>query len=271
MALISIIIPCYNDGVYLEDAFNSIQFHNYGDMFECIIIDDGSTDDFTIRKIDELQLKGCIIIHQENNGLAEARNAGIKISSGKYILPLDSDNKIIPEVFLEMANIMDHDNSIDVVYTDAQYFGLKEGSWNIGPYDGLKLLNDNYIDACALIRKSTILDLGMYDQNMPSMGNEDWELWLNFFLNNKKIIYLRKTGYYYRVKSDSMLLTLTGPNFNKNKQYIYKKYYSLISAKVNSLKIDKENLENQRQSLRVYFKKNKLKTIFKLFLGKEII
>lgn len=271
MALISIVIPCLNDGIYLDEAFSSIQVHNYKDIFECIIIDDGSTNEFTIKKIHELQLKGCIVIRQENKGLAEARNAGIKISNGKYILPLDSDNKIVPEIFLECLKIMENDDCIDMIYTDAQYFGLKVGKWNIGTYDGFRLLDDNYIDACSLIRKKTLLALGMYDQSMPSMGNEDWELWLKFFLNDRKIIYLQKVGYYYRVRSNSMLLTVTGLNFKKNKQYLYHKYYDLISGKIKNLKTKNENFENQRQFLRVYFKKNRLKTILKLLLGKEII
>lgn len=270
MVKISIITPCFNHGIYLDDAFESIELYKYSDVFEHIIINDGSTDSFTLKKIEELKDRGSIVIHQKNKGLAEARNAGIKVAKGNYILPLDSDNKIVPEIFIEAMEILENEPSFDVVYTDAMWFGDKQNLRIVGPYDGLKLLDDNYIDACSLIRKSAILETGMYDINMPAMGHEDWELGVNFFLNNKQIYYLGKVGFYYRLRQSSMLTTVSGPNFEKNKQHIYNKHYEAISKKISVLKNENEILKKEIRSIDSHLSNQRLKSILKIFLGRKI-
>ncbi len=264
--LISIVIPCYNHGKYIQEAIDSIQLQKYSDLFEVIIINDGSTDLFTINELNRINEPGITVIHQENKGLASARNKGIELSKGKYILPLDSDNKIVPEVFIEAIAILEKEHEIDMVYTDAIYFGGKSGNWKVGDFDGIILFINNYIDACALIRKSVLQELGGYDKNMPAMGNEDWELWVNFFLKNKKVFYLPKIGFYYRVLSDSMSVTTTGPNFDKNRKYIYEKYLELIPSHIERLHQNCRQINKRLE----YIEKNKFKSIVKLLLGKKI-
>ena len=88
----SIIIPVYNVAGYLEKSISSIKNQSFSD-FECILIDDGSTDNSpTI--CDELVKNDSRfhVIHKKNEGVAVARNIGIEKSSGEYILFLDSDD-----------------------------------------------------------------------------------------------------------------------------------------------------------------------------------
>ena len=177
MPLISIITACYNQGFLLEDAIKSIELEKYKNIFEHIIINDGSTDEETLEKLKFFEKNGSIVFNQKNQGLGAARNKGISIASGKYILPLDCDNMIDSKVFIEAALIMEKNNSINVVYTDAEYFGDKKGLWKVGKYSIPKLLFCNYIDACALMRKKIFDESGKYDIRMPAMGHEDWELW----------------------------------------------------------------------------------------------
>jgi glycosyltransferase involved in cell wall biosynthesis len=228
MPLISIITPCFNDGIYLDDAFKSIEFNKYEDIFEHIIINDGSTDEFTLKKIDDLQNKGAIVIHQKNKGLAEARNAGIKIAKGKYILPLDSDNKIVPEVFLELSELLECDETIDVAHTFAYYFGEKEGIWELSDFNMERMIVENHIDACTLIRKSTIEKVKLYSTDMPVMGHEDWDLWIKIGFAGGNFSLLRKPGFFYRVSNESMVNTISSPNVTKTLSYIFKKYHREI-------------------------------------------
>jgi len=151
MPIISIITPCYNHELFLDEMFNSIELHLYPDLFEHIIIDDGSTDEYTKQKIIELSEKGSIVIEQENKGLGAARNAGIEKSVGKYIQPLDSDNKIISNVFLQALSYLDRNIDTCAVYTDAIYFGERNGIWKTGDLEYFSMLGGNSIDACALI------------------------------------------------------------------------------------------------------------------------
>lgn len=264
--ILSVIIPCYNHGKYIQEAIDSIQLQKYNDVFEVIVINDGSTDLFTINELNRISELGITVIHQENIGLASARNKGIELSRGKYILPLDSDNKIEPEIFIEAASIMEKEDEIDMVYTDAIFFGEKSGNWKVGNFEGLKLLVTNQIDACTLIRKNILVKLGGYDKNMPGMGNEDWELWVNFFLNKRKVFYLPKAGFYYRVSNDSMSVTTTGPSFDKNRNYIYEKHLELIPKQVEQLYFTYQGLKDKKE----YIEKNKFKSVLKILLGKEI-
>jgi len=264
---ISIITACYNDGIYLEDAFNSIQLNKYSDYFEYIIVNDGSTDILTLEKLSELEQKGAIVIHQENRGLGAARNKAIECATGSYILPLDSDNRIEPAIFLEAMNVMDHDANIDVVYTDALRFGELQNEWIVGPFEGSKLVFENFIDACALIRGSTLLQVGKYDSNMPFMGFEDWELWLNLYSRDRKFYYLPKFGFHYRVRNNSMIRTMTPRNRDMIIEYIFLKHPNLILQMRGEFK--KVNLEIN--FCREYFRRNRIKSIIKILLGKRMI
>lgn len=235
MALISIITACYNQGNFLKEAFASIELEKYKDVFEYIVIDDGSSDPETIEVLKNFEDQGMKVIHQPNKGLGAARNAGIKVSKGKYILPLDCDNKIEPTVMIEAAQKMELNEKINVVYTDAKYFGAKEGDWIVGKFSIPQMLYCNFIDACALMRKSILDTDNCYDGDMPAMGHEDWELWIRIGLSRNGFYYLRKFGFYYRVREDSMSTTISNPNFIKNRQYIYNKHSTLIAEYMRSL------------------------------------
>ena len=92
--LISIIVPCYNVEPYLKECLDSLINQTYKNI-EIIIINDGSTDK-TKEIIDTYSRKHDIIhvIHQDNAGLSEARNVGIKESSGQFIALVDSDDSV---------------------------------------------------------------------------------------------------------------------------------------------------------------------------------
>jgi glycosyltransferase involved in cell wall biosynthesis len=271
MSQISIIVPCYNHGKYLDDAIKSIHLEKYADIFELIIVNDGSTDDLTLQKMKELESKGFQILHQDNRGLAAARNAGVSIAKGQYILPLDSDNKIIPEVFIEAAKKMDKDETLDVVYTNLEYFGNKRGERKVGHFDGVQLLASNYLDACALIRKKTLVEVGFYDGSMPGMGTEDWELWINMFLHNKKFAYLPKIGFFYRVVEGSMSTISTRPNLEKNRQYFYNKHAHLIAMQINAINEVNRSLNSKIYRINNLTCFDRLKVIVKLLLRKRVI
>ena len=96
--LISIVIPCYNHGQYIDEAIISVEEYKNKD-YEIIIINDGSTDNFTNIRLEELKEGGYNVIVQKNQGLGKTRNNGIKIANGKYILPLDADNKITIAIY----------------------------------------------------------------------------------------------------------------------------------------------------------------------------
>ena len=163
--ILSIIIPCYNHGRYLREAVQSIaDYTTTPYQYEIIIVNDGSTDLQTIETLNQLNAEGYAIINQTNKGLGAARNTGIQSAKGKYILPLDSDNKINNVYLTKAIDVMEKNKSIAVVYGDAAYFGEKAGQWKMGGFNLQKLMLGNYIDACAVIRKEVLDGLGGYDE-----------------------------------------------------------------------------------------------------------
>ncbi|HEY8916042.1 MAG TPA: glycosyltransferase family 2 protein, partial [Chitinophaga sp.] len=87
--IVSIIIPCYNQGHFLQDALKSLAACD-ADLYELIIVNDGSTDAATNTYLRELSNQGYHVIFQENQGLGAARNTGIRAAKGRYLLPLDA-------------------------------------------------------------------------------------------------------------------------------------------------------------------------------------
>ena len=79
---VSVIIPCYNHGVYIDETVDSVLDQTFQD-FEIIIINDGSTDEFTVEKLKTYNKPKTKVIHTSNQGLSSARNNGIRASTNR--------------------------------------------------------------------------------------------------------------------------------------------------------------------------------------------
>ncbi|UOR03947.1 glycosyltransferase [Hymenobacter aerilatus] len=265
---VSIVIPCYNHGAYIEETLRSVEQNAGPHPYELIIVDDGSTDPLTLDVMASLQQRGYQVVQQPNQGLAAARNNGIALAQGRYILPLDSDNKVNKHYLTTAVDLLEQDATIDVVYGKVLFFGdgdeiRKIGLREVGQFDFPKMLFANYIDACALIRKSAWSQTGGYDGQMPAMGHEDWEMWINLFLLGSKFHFMDEVGFHYRVLADSMLGTNTEAKHQLNKEYIYRKH---------SLRIVEWLLKQlaKTDADRKYIEDHKLRSLVKLALGYKI-
>jgi glycosyltransferase involved in cell wall biosynthesis len=172
MAEISIIIPCYNHGQYLLEAIESVEQLKADRTAEIIIVNDGSTDKHTIEVLARLEADHWKIITQKNQGLAQARNNGIRSSASPYVLPLDCDNIIIQSFVMDSIKVLNSNSSIDIVYSDCSHFGDKKFYKNVGEFDPCRLINDNYIDACAVYRREVWEELKGYDKNIPTWARK---------------------------------------------------------------------------------------------------
>lgn len=112
MELVSVIVPVYNSEKYLQSCIESIQNQEYENI-EIIIIDDGSTDDSSVICDRYAEMDERIhVIHQDNKGVSAARNTGIEIARGKYVVFVDSDDTIEKTHLLSLEKV---DSSIDLV------------------------------------------------------------------------------------------------------------------------------------------------------------
>lgn len=120
--LISVIIPCFNHGKYIEEAIHSIEADTLPWPVEIIVVDDGSTDAITLSIYDKLAKQGISIIKQANGGPAKARNTGLENASGSYILPIDADNKIKSDYLRKPFPFWNRVNMI--LYMPSLYFSV---------------------------------------------------------------------------------------------------------------------------------------------------
>ncbi|MBC7552522.1 MAG: glycosyltransferase family 2 protein [Taibaiella sp.] len=202
---VSIVIPCYNHGRFIRETLRSIEQVKDKHLYEIIIVNDGSTDEFTNKELQKLSEEGYHVINQKNAGQAAARNTAILKSRGEYILPVDSDNMIYPEYIYRGIEILDANKDISVLYGNAKTFGNTTGLLTPGAYNLQKLMLVNYIDACAMYRRSLWDAVGGYDPKIPTIGYEDWELWLNASFMGFKFLYVDEVLFEYRILDNSTI------------------------------------------------------------------
>jgi glycosyltransferase involved in cell wall biosynthesis len=206
-ALVSIIIPCYNQAQYLAEALESVlnQTHQ---AWECIIINDGSPDN-----TEEVALEWCKkdtrikYLKKENAGLSAARNSGIAIAQAEFILPLDADDKLGCNYISLALKEFELDVTVKVVYCKALKFGEEEGLLSLVPYSLYNLSRNNMIFPSAMFRKKDWTRVGGYEVDMI-YGWEDWEFWIAVLKNGGNVKRIDEVCFYYRIKSVSMLKSI---------------------------------------------------------------
>jgi glycosyltransferase involved in cell wall biosynthesis len=252
---LSIVIPCYNHGEYIKDAIASVE-RLPRELYELIIVNDGSSDAATNALMAELAAAGYHVIEQENKGLGAARNTGIAAAAGEYILPLDSDNKIRAEFTQNAVNVLNARPEIAIVHGDFQYYGDADFRSRIAPFDIKKMLYRNYIDACAIYRKAVWEDCGGYDTQMPVQGVEDWDFWLNAYSRGWRFLHLDEIAFDYMFRADSMLQnTKKEENWRQIEEYMSRKYAPLLKREFADYQTwDHHGRELRRRPFRTAFR-----------------
>lgn len=172
--LVSFVIACYNTPLYIKDAIDSALNQTYKNI-EIIVVDDGSDAD-TKTVLTKIESKITKLITQKNQGQSVARNNGIKIASGDYIVILDSDDFFEP-LFVEKA-IAAIDTSISLVTCWANCFSKNESRKFIPKGGELEqFLFENASLSSSLFKKTDWHLCGGYDETMRS-GWEDWEFFI---------------------------------------------------------------------------------------------
>ena len=209
---VSVIIPSYNSGKFLNEAIESVVNQTYKNL-EIIIVNDGSIDE-TEKIAKEWQEKDKRIRylkHQKNRGLGAARNTGIKNSQGEYIAFLDADDIWLPqkiEIQLEKAK----KENTDLIFTNWYIWdpknNIKGKAFSSNPIKDKKDLLKFFIKrnfgnpSTTLLKKSSLEIVGLFDESLKS--SEDYDLWLRFCLNGMKIDFTQELLIYSRQHSGQM-------------------------------------------------------------------
>jgi len=257
---VSVIIPCYNQGEFVLEAIASVESCQ-DKVYEILIVNDGSTSPVTQKVLTYLQEKGYQVIDQSNQGLAAARNTGIKKARGRYILPLDADNKIKPAYITQSIEILDEHPEVGVVYGNAELFGEKTGIVEVPDFDINRLVAGNYIDACAVFRRMVWQDCGGYDSHIPQkLGYEDWDFWLGIAEKGWQFHHISEVMYEYRFRVNSMVSACNLPeNRRELFRYICSKHIGLYATNFANIFAQKESerLEEQEKNEKIAANLNK--------------
>lgn len=256
--LLSIIIPCYNDAACIEQAVFSALNQTYPNK-EVIVVDDGSNAE-TKTILKKLAPKITKLITQENQGQSTARNNGVRIAKGEYILNLDSDD-FFENSFCEKAiRKFQEDEEIAIVSCYVNRFNAK-GFIDIFYPDGGFITNfllTNCAMGSAMFKKSDWQATNGYDENMRK-GFEDWEFYIRLIKNGRSAFVIPEILFNYRSKENS---TTSKANKIKSEllEYIYSKHRELYITHFDLLikhllsKIDREESEKIKNTERIEFR-----------------
>ncbi|HKO79454.1 MAG TPA: glycosyltransferase family A protein [Chitinophagaceae bacterium] len=233
--LVSVIIPVFNDGIYLAESVKSALEQTYANI-EILVVNDGSTDEFTLSVLRNIEQAKVRVIHKENGHLSSARNAGIQQAKGEFILTLDADDKFHKK-FLELALPNFKDANIGVVSCYVKAFGDRSYKWKPRGGNALNFLFRNECCGNSLFRRKVWEEAGGFDEQMKS-GYEDWEFWIRVTKSGWVVKVLRQYLFNYRITAKSMLLSSSEPKrreivsyiVNKHKEYYYESLVDAIAA-----------------------------------------
>jgi len=192
----SVIIPCYNYGQYLDEAVDSV-LHQTEQDFEIIVINDGSTDAATINLLQTYNKPKTKVIHTQNQGVAAARNRGISEAKGRYILPLDADDKIHATYLEKAIDILESSEKIGIVYCNVEFFGEASGIWDLPEYSFPEVLLYSLIVCSGVYRRADWQQVGGYNPNMKEVW-EDYDFWLSLIEQGAEVVRIPEALFFYR-------------------------------------------------------------------------
>jgi glycosyltransferase involved in cell wall biosynthesis len=230
--VVSVIMPCYNQGRYLDEAVESVLAQTYQN-FEIIVINDGSTDAETIEILRDYQKPGVAILHTENRGPAAARNTGIEQARGQYILPLDADDRIAPTYLEQAVKILDENSNVGIVYCEAEFFGEKTGKFDLPGFNFPGILLGNMIFNSSFYRKTDWEKVGGYKDNYR--GWEDYDFWLSLLELGREVIRIPETLYFYRQINTSRSNSMNRQNWVEDYTRLFQNHPNLYIPNINIL------------------------------------
>ncbi|KAI3643351.1 hypothetical protein MP228_012906 [Amoeboaphelidium protococcarum] len=207
---VSVIIPYYNNEMYLRESLDCLERQSLSDM-EVILIDDGSNQKshnemISIVSSYKTDIK---VWTQKNHGLSYSRNIGVLMAQGEFIIFFDPDDLINSTTLEKLALKLTEYNDVSFVYPGSVHFG--EYNFKVmDEYDGNRLQKENYLPSFAMIRRQDYINAGGMDETFE--GWEDYDFWLRLRGMGKPGRILREELFYYRRHKNGM----TGQIVKKN-------------------------------------------------------
>lgn len=277
-AKISIIIPVHNAINYIYKTVNSVINQKYSN-YEIILVDDGSTDGSS-KLCEDLLSDNIICIHQDNGGVSKARNTGLSVATGEYILFLDSDDYLDKDTLKSLMSAAKLSDADIIIYNFAYDYGNKlveinsqfgERNYNINDLETIviELLPNGILSniGTKLYRKSMLIDYDIkFDERFSIY--EDITFCLKALQVSRSIYYVNRCLYYYRVNYGYSLVK----SYKDNYMEATINYMSTVREIIDYSKLEYSNfwwnqivnlkiaiIKNESQNDYLYFKKRCIK------------
>lgn len=213
-ALVSIIIPCYNQAKYLKETLESICKQTYTN-WECIIVDDGSTDSSAKIVATFLEQDSRFIyFYKENGGVSSARNEGIKNSKGEYLQFLDADDVLDSQKIERSLQEFKNDTNLQMVVTNFKMMSFDSKEF-YPPFCELKeesLSFENFLYnffsiqlQCGLFNKKLFQTI-RFPENLTAQ--EDWIVWILILKMRPTYCFIDLPLAFYRMNPTGRMNTL---------------------------------------------------------------
>ena len=177
--LVSVVVPCHEQGEYLLEAVRSIADQLYlrlevvfacGDVLSAEVAHGPAKRLLDDHGIPSRALSGLVY------GRGDALNQAVSVARGGYIVRLDADDRFVPEAIERMVAATDPTNELVIVGCNLEYFGDKTGGLDLGDYSPQAILQANYIPTCSLFSKKIREASGRFDPAL--IDYEDWAFWV---------------------------------------------------------------------------------------------
>lgn len=267
MPRISVVVPVYNVEKYLNRCIDSVINQTYKD-FELVLIDDGSVDNSGAICDQYSQKDNRIrVVHKENGGASLARNCGIDNAKGEFVMFVDSDDYIEPEMLETHIALMEND--VDLTVTSLDIISNQETRKYCMPnkiYTTIQYFEDmgkkSYPELCAsspcckLFRKSILYKFGIVYKKDMSLG-EDTFFNTEYLNHCKKVVASDRILYHYTKENDNSL-------FSRFQENTYKDVKEAFEYRIKTLKqvgVSEETVDNFTIIYIEYMLENAIKSV----------
>lgn len=197
----AVVVTCFNLGEYLHEALASVCRQTLADV-ETVIIDDGSTDPYTVARLDALAADGWRVIRTENRGLPAARNLGIRETRAPYICCLDADDRLRPLYLEKAVALLEAAPEAGFVSCFYELFDEQAGQYRYTRPRLPEMLAHNEAAVSSVFRRQAWLDAGGYCETLPAM--QDWDFWISILEKGWRGELLPEVLFDYRIRAGSM-------------------------------------------------------------------
>jgi O-antigen biosynthesis protein len=228
--LVSVVIPVFNNAVYLEEGIRSILNQTYQDL-ELIVVEGGSTDAATVKKVRELEALGLpktrFFYRSERHHVGDNKNFGTSMARGRYVCCLDQDD-MLGQVYLEVAVFLAEVFGYELIYPSLRAFGKPGTRWAYGDANLRwlvldpsfpEILSENQVPNSAMFTRSSWAHVGGYRDfgTFEDFVQEDWDFWIRLLGHGFRAISIRELLHLYRVLESGMTATYK-PDLNRQRE-----------------------------------------------------